>query len=107
MPHLAYPYGFTSKGQHPKAMSTQTFIQSETGHERTTQPSSDSMSPPGLPAYKLLYRVDEAAHLLSISRSRIFELLRCGRLRSVTHGRTRLIPHAALEDFVRDLEDSS
>ena len=56
---------------------------------------------------KLLYRVDEAAHLLSISRSRIFELLRCGQLRSVTHGRTRLIPHSALEEFVEELEGST
>jgi excisionase family DNA binding protein len=54
---------------------------------------------------RLLYRVEEAAYLLNISRTRVFELLRSDQLRSVTHGRTRLIPHAALLEFVQRLEE--
>jgi excisionase family DNA binding protein len=48
--------------------------------------------------------VEEAAKLLSISRSRTFELLRSGRLQSVTEGRARLISHRALVEFVNELE---
>ncbi len=54
---------------------------------------------------RLLYRAEEAAFLLNISRTRIFELLRSNQLRSVTYGRSRLIPHTALVEFVEQLED--
>ena len=39
-----------------------------------------------------LYRVPDAMQLLSLSRSVIYEQIRTGRLKSVTQGRTRLIP---------------
>jgi excisionase family DNA binding protein len=51
-----------------------------------------------------LYRVSEAMVRLSLSRSVIYELLRCGRLRSVHEGRTRLIPAAAIADYIALLE---
>ncbi|MDN5855833.1 MAG: helix-turn-helix domain-containing protein [Actinomycetia bacterium] len=38
--------------------------------------------------------------MLSLSRSVIYEQIRAGRLRSVTQGRTRLIPAAAIADYV-------
>ncbi|MFC7612490.1 helix-turn-helix domain-containing protein [Actinokineospora soli] len=41
--------------------------------------------------------------LLSMSRTVIYEQIRAGRLRSVTQGRTRLIPASAIEDYVRVL----
>ncbi|GAA5145804.1 helix-turn-helix domain-containing protein [Pseudonocardia eucalypti] len=50
-----------------------------------------------------LYRVPEAMRLLSLSRSVIYELLRSGRLGSVTEGRTRLIPAAAIQAYVDTL----
>jgi excisionase family DNA binding protein len=53
---------------------------------------------------KELYRVTEAMVLLSLSRSVIYEQLRCGRLRSVHVGRTRLIPATAIADYVALLE---
>ena len=52
----------------------------------------------------LLYRVPEAARVLSLSRSVIFELIRSGRLRSVKEGRTRLIPASAIRDYIATLE---
>ncbi|GJF07272.1 helix-turn-helix domain-containing protein [Pseudonocardia sp. D17] len=52
-----------------------------------------------LPA-RQLYRVAEAMVVLSLSRSVIYELIRSGRLRSVTEGRTRLIPAAAIADYI-------
>ena len=53
---------------------------------------------------KELYRVSEAMVLLSLSRSVIYEQLRCGRLRSVHVGRTRLIPASAIAEYIALLE---
>ncbi|MFI6923986.1 helix-turn-helix domain-containing protein [Nonomuraea spiralis] len=65
------------------------------------------MTPP-LPARdRRLYRVTDAMHLLSLSRSVIYELIRSGRLRSVTQGRTRLIPASAIEDYISLLEQEA
>ena len=38
--------------------------------------------------------------LLSLSRSVIYEQIRAGRLKSVTQGRTRLVPAAAIVEYV-------
>ncbi len=51
-----------------------------------------------------LYRVSEAMAVLSLKRTVIYELLRCGRLRSVHEGRTRLVPAAAIAEYVALLE---
>ncbi len=53
---------------------------------------------------KALWTVPEAMHLLSMSRTVIYEQIRSGRLRSVKQGRTRLIPDAAITEHVRLLE---
>jgi len=53
---------------------------------------------------KKLYRVPEAMALLSLKRSVIYELLRSGRLRSVHEGRTRLVPAAAIAEYVALLD---
>jgi len=51
-----------------------------------------------------LYRVPDAMQLLSLSRSVIYEQIRTGRLKSVTQGRTRLIPASAITDYVNMLQ---
>lgn len=48
-----------------------------------------------------LYRIPEAMQLLSMSRSVIYEQIRAGRLKSVTQGRTRLIPAQAINEYVQ------
>jgi excisionase family DNA binding protein len=53
---------------------------------------------------KYLYKIPEAMVLLSLSRSAIYEQIRSGRLRSVQQGRARLIPAAAVRDYVALLE---
>jgi excisionase family DNA binding protein len=53
---------------------------------------------------KQLYRVTEAMAILSLSRSVIYEQIRAGRLRSVTQGRSRLIPASAIAEYVALLE---
>jgi excisionase family DNA binding protein len=53
----------------------------------------------------VLYRVDEAARALRLSRSVIYELIRSGQLRSVKQGTRRLIPVSALNEYVASLAD--
>ncbi len=55
----------------------------------------------------ILYRPADAARLLNLSRSTIFDLMRVGRLRSVKEGRVRLIPAAAIADYVALLEQEA
>jgi excisionase family DNA binding protein len=52
------------------------------------------------PMTQQLYRVPEVMRLLSLSRSVIYEQIRVGRLRSVTQGRSRLIPASAITDYI-------
>lgn len=54
-----------------------------------------------------LYRVDDAAQVLSMSRTVIYELIRSGRLRSVKQGRTRLISAVAIAEYVALLESEA
>jgi excisionase family DNA binding protein len=54
-----------------------------------------------LPYTKLLYSPEEAAELLSISRSRLYILLARAVIVSIKEGRARLIPATALDDYVR------
>jgi excisionase family DNA binding protein len=60
---------------------------------------------------KRLYRVQEAAEALGLSRSTIYEQMRSGRLRSVKIGRSRRIPAQAITEFVellrREAEDAA
>ncbi len=51
----------------------------------------------------VLYDVDEPAEALRLSRSALYELIRSGQLRSVKSGRRRLIPVAALAEYVARL----
>jgi excisionase family DNA binding protein len=67
---------------------------------RITNPASASTGT----GPKQLYRVTEAMEVLSLSRSVIYEQLRSGRLRSVTQGRTRFVPAAAITEYVALLE---
>ena len=55
----------------------------------------------------LPYRVDEAASALRLSRSLVYELIRCGRLRSVKQGRRRLVPASALIEYVDSLDGAA
>jgi excisionase family DNA binding protein len=54
---------------------------------------------------KLLLSPTEAAAHLSVGRSKVYELMRLGQLRSVKIGGCRRIPRAALADLVASLQD--
>ena len=52
---------------------------------------------------KLLYRIPEVAEHLSISRSKVYELLKSGELRSVHIDRSRLVRARDLHAYVDSL----
>jgi len=52
---------------------------------------------------KLLLDVNEAATVLSMGRTAIYEEIRTGRLRSIKRGRSRLIPMKSIHEFVESL----
>lgn len=54
---------------------------------------------------KMLLTPTEAAQALSISRSKLYELLSKGQLASVRVGTSRRIPHDALLSFVAQLSE--
>lgn len=56
---------------------------------------------------RLLLTAREAADVLGLGRSKVYELMAQGRLRSVRVDGSRRIPREALEDFVRALMDEA
>ena len=53
---------------------------------------------------KLLFTVEEAAEVLSLSRTRVFQLISDRQLGAVKVGGRRRITYQALEDFVAALD---
>lgn len=49
---------------------------------------------------RLLVSPDEAAHLLGVSRSKLYQMIATGEIISIKHGRSRLVPVAALSAWV-------
>ena len=57
------------------------------------------MTTDGVPT-RVLYDVQEAMELLSLSRTQIYELIRSRRLITVTQGRRRLVPADSITQYV-------
>ena len=55
----------------------------------------------------LLVTIVEASRLLSLSRSKVYELLYAGSLTSVRIGGARRVRRSDLEEFVRELRQAS
>lgn len=55
----------------------------------------------------LLVKPEEAATLLRVSRSKIYELMRIGALKSLKIGGSRRITKEALREFVSGLQEAS
>ncbi|MFF1557701.1 helix-turn-helix domain-containing protein [Streptomyces sp. NPDC058279] len=51
-----------------------------------------------------LHRVEEAATLLGVKRSTVYEQIRMGRLRTVRVGRRRLVPTEYIDEYVELLK---
>lgn len=54
---------------------------------------------------RLLLTVEEAAEALSLGKTKVYELIGGGLLRTVTVGRARRVPADALHEFVTSLTD--
>lgn len=54
-----------------------------------------------------LHSVEAVTKQLGIGRSKTFELIASGELRSVTVGKRRLIPDSAVAEFIEHLEQQS
>ncbi len=52
----------------------------------------------------MLYKIPEAARLLRMSRSELYEQIKAGRIETVHQGRAAFITPAALRDYVKLLE---
>jgi excisionase family DNA binding protein len=52
---------------------------------------------------RLLVKVEEAAEMLGIGRSTVYDLMRTGEIESVWIGRSRRIPVDALRDYIAQL----
>jgi excisionase family DNA binding protein len=55
----------------------------------------------------LLVRPEDAARVLGVGRTKVYELIRSGVLRSVRVGGLRRVPVAALNEFVARLEEEA
>lgn len=51
----------------------------------------------------VVYRVEEAAEALRLTRDAVYELIRSGQLRSFKVGRRRLVPIEALTEYVASM----
>jgi excisionase family DNA binding protein len=49
---------------------------------------------------RMLYTVDEVAHMLGLGRTKVYELIKLGDLASVLIGQARRIPADAVTDFL-------
>lgn len=61
------------------------------------------MSVPTNRRVPLLYTVEEAAEILTISRWKVFDLIRLRELRSVKIGGLRRIPGSAIDEYIARL----
>ncbi len=59
-------------------------------------------APPSTPIEPLAYRVPDAAVLLGVGQSTVYELIRAGELSSIKFRRVRLVTRAAIDAYLRD-----
>ncbi len=58
-------------------------------------------------ANPLLYKPEQAAEIIGIGRSKLFELIAAGHIETVQIGRSRRVPREALETYVQRLRESA
>ena len=75
----------------------------DTTNTHTAQGHDTQQANNTTPAPLVLLKVEEAAHRLSLSRTRLYQLIRDGHITTVRIGRLRRIPTTALTDFTNNL----
>ena len=61
---------------------------------------------PTAPPAPLAYSIDQALQVFPVGRTKLFELLNTGSIRSFKVGSRRLIPASALIDFIEEALDA-
>jgi excisionase family DNA binding protein len=56
---------------------------------------------------KLLLTAEEAAEVVGVGRTKVYELLRVGQIESVRIGRCRRIPLRAIQEYVARLSEEA
>jgi len=74
------------------------------GHEAAGSGKETRNDVTAVGATKLLLTPIEAAEQLAVSRTKVYELMAAGMLRSIHIGRLRRVPVDALRDFIGDME---
>lgn len=69
-------------------------------------PLSNPMHGTAAPAPQMLYTVPNAAKVLDVSERKMWELVGDGTIPSVKIGASRRISHAALETYIKQLQDA-
>jgi excisionase family DNA binding protein len=54
---------------------------------------------------KRLFKMEEVAEMLGLSRSKVYQLTNRGKLASVTIDRSRRVPDWAVDQFLNDLQE--
>jgi excisionase family DNA binding protein len=55
-------------------------------------------------AHPAAYRPDQVPAVIGLGRTKVYELLRTGQLRSIKVGKARLVPRAAIDEFLDRFE---
>jgi excisionase family DNA binding protein len=99
----AFPYG-KRRFRVPEGAVMRLPVENDSVPCEVPEPPATS---PGAQKRQLLLRVSEAADVLGICRSKVYELLYAGTLPSVKLGSSRRIKYSDLETFVRDLVEEA
>ena len=99
------PNAATASGLHIDWTSSVNLLKTEetlfTNPPRSHAPSDSAPAPP-----ERLLTVEDIMHYLSAGRTKVYELLSSGQLRSLKVGRRRLVRPQDLQRFLNDLIDA-
>lgn len=65
------------------------------------------MPPTGTPMEPLAFSIPDAGRALGIGKTKTYEEIAAGRLRTVTVGTRRLVTRGALDEYVASLEQAA
>jgi excisionase family DNA binding protein len=97
----------TSDDQDREAQTTVTLAKVDRRMNETEDGHASGVRRAVVAPFKLLVTPEEAAVILSVGRTRIFELIANGQLPSVRIGASRRIPMGGLEQLVEQLLDET
>ena len=95
------------QGDAPKAMPTPvrvTSVSTERARRRVRDVEQPIINITLQPDERRVFSVVEAAAILGISRSKLYEFIAAGEIRSIRIGRLRRIPVAAVDEFIASRE---